>query len=69
MNNGRHCCYIVGYQVDGTLVLLFIKTHKYIFNYGVSQQDKNSAYTMSFNVFEANEWLSQYKNIWKEVEL
>ena len=23
---------------------------------------------MSFNVFEAKEWVSQYKNIWNEVE-
>ena len=34
----------------------------------MSQYDKNSAYTMLFNVSEAKEWLSQYKKIWKEVE-
>ena len=51
-NNGKDCCYIVGYQVDGGLVPLFIKTPKNIFSYGVSQYDKNSAYTMSFNVSE-----------------
>ena len=39
-----------------------------MFSYGVSQYDKNSAYTMSFNVFEAREWMSQYKKIWNEVE-
>ena len=33
----------------------------------MSQYDKNCAYTMSFNVFETNEWVSQYKNIWNEV--
>ena len=27
-----------------------------------------TAYTMSFNVFEAKEWVSQYKNTWNEVE-
>ena len=36
--------------------------------YGVSQFDKNSAYTMSFNVSEEKEWASQYKMIWNEVE-
>ena len=52
----------------GALVPLFIKTPKNIFSYGVSQYDKNSAYTMSFNVSEAKEWVSQYKKIWNEVE-
>ena len=60
-NNGKDCRYIVGYQVDGALIPLFIKTPKTIFSYGVSQYDKNSAYTMSFNVFEAKEWAFQYK--------
>ena len=67
-NNGKDCRYIVGYQVDGALVPLFIKTPKNIFSYGVSQYDKNSAYTMSFNVSEEKEWVSQYKKIWNEVE-
>ena len=42
---------------------------KNIFSYGLSQCDKNSAYTMSFNVSEANEWVPQYEKIWKEAEL
>ena len=67
-NNGKDCRYIVGYQFDGELTPLFIKTPKNIFSYGVSQFDKNSAYTMSFNVSEEKEWLSQYKKIWNEVE-
>ena len=66
--NGKYCRYIVGYQLDEALIPLFIKTPKNIFSYGVSQYDKNSAYTMSFNVFEAREWMSQYKKIWNEVE-
>ena len=66
-NNGKDCRYIVGYQVDGALIPLFIKTPKNIFSYGVSQYDKNSAYTMSFNVSEEKEWMSQYKKIWNEV--
>ena len=53
-NNGKDCRYIVGYQVDGeTIITMFIKTPKNIFSYGVSQHNKNSAYTMSFNVSEA----------------
>ena len=60
-NNGKDCRHIVGYQVDGALIPLFIKMPKNIFSYGVSQYDKNLAYTMSFNVSEANEWVPQYK--------
>ena len=67
-NNGKDCRYIVGSQVDGALIPLFIKRSKNIFSYGVSQYDKNSAYTMSFNVSEEKEWVSQYKKIWNEVE-
>ena len=67
-NNGKYCRYIVGYQLDEALIPLFIKTPKNIFSYGVSQYDKNSAYTMSFNVSEEKEWVSQYKKIWNEVE-
>ena len=58
----------MGYQVDGALVTLFNKTPKNIFSYGVSQYDKNSAYTMSFNVSEEEAWKTQYKKIWNEVE-
>ena len=60
-NNGKDCLYIVGYQVDRALIPLFIKTPKNIFSYGVSQYDKNLAYTMLFNVSEENGWVSQYK--------
>ena len=67
-NNGKYCRYIVGYQVDGALIPLFIKTTRNIFSHGVSQYDKNSAYTMSFNVSEDKGWVSQYKKIWNEIE-
>ena len=57
--NGKDCRYFVRYQVDGGLIPLFIKTAKNIFSYGVSQYDKNSAYTMSFNVSEEKSgWLN-----------
>ena len=67
-NNGKDYRHIVGYQVDGALIPLFIKTPKNIFSYGASQYNKNSAYTMSFNISEEKEWTSQYKKIWNEVE-
>ena len=66
-SNGKDCRYIVGYQIDEALIPLFIKMPKNCFSYGVSQQDRNSAYTMSFNVFKEKEWISQYKKIWNEV--
>ena len=53
-NNRKDCCYIVGYQVDGALISQ-LKTPKNIFSYSVSQYNKNSAYTMLFNVSEAKE--------------
>ena len=50
-NNGKDWPYIVGYQVEGkTIIPLIIKTPKNIFSYGLSQYDKNSASTISFNV-------------------
>ena len=67
-NNGKDSRYIVGYQADEALILLLIKTPRYIFSYGVSQYDKNSSYAMSFNVPEVEAWKDQYKNIWNEVE-
>ena len=67
-NNGKYCRYIVGYQLDEALIPLFIKTPRDIFSCGISQYDKNSVYTMSFNVSEEKEWVSQYKKIWNEVE-
>ena len=39
----------------GALVALFIKTPENIFSYGVSQFDKGSAYTISFNDSEEKE--------------
>ena len=57
-NNGKDCHYIVGYQVDETLIPLFIQTPKNIFSYGVLQYNKNTAYTMSFNVWGKSGCLS-----------
>ena len=67
-NNGKESCYIVDYHVDRALIPLFIKTPNNIFSHGVSQYNKTSAYTMSFNDFEATEWMFQYKRTWTKVE-
>ena len=67
MLNGKNYRYIAGYQVDKALIPLFIKTPKNIFGYGVSQNDKHSVSSMSFNVSEEKQWVSQYKKIWNEV--
>ena len=66
-NNGKDYRYIVGYQADGALIPLFIKTPKNVFSYGLLQYDKNSAYTVWFNVSEEKECVLQYRNIWNEV--
>ena len=39
-----------------------------MFSNGVSQYDKNSAYTVSFNISEEKGWASQYKKTWNKVE-
>ena len=67
-NNGKDCRYTVGYQADKETVPLLIKIPKNIFSHGVSQYNKNSPYTMLFNVSEGKEWMVQYKKIWNEVE-
>ena len=41
---------------------LFIKTPEKIFCYGVSQYDKNSTYTISFNVSEAPELVHEVES-------
>ena len=66
-NNREDCHYIVGHQADEALIPLFIKISKNIFSYDMSQYDKNSAYTMSFNVSEEKEWEAQYRKIWNEI--
>ena len=67
-NNGKDCRFVVGYQVDVALIPLFIKTARDIFSYNMSKYDKISACTMSFNVSEEKEWVSQCKKIWNEFE-
>ena len=68
-SNGKDCHYIVSYQVNVAPMPLFIKTPKDIFSHSISKHNKNSAYTMPFNVSDTKEWVSQHNKIWNEVEL
>ena len=67
-NNEKDCRYIADYQVDDALIPLSIKTRINKFSHGVSQYNKNSTYTMSFNVSDEKGWVAQYKKIWNEIE-
>ena len=69
-NNGKDCHYAIECQVYGALIQLFIKTPKNILYSVMACHNtiKNSAYTMSFNVYKTREGVSQYKKIWNEVE-
>ena len=58
--NGKR--YIIGYNIDGKIVALRIKTPKNIYSYGVSK------WCMSFNLEAHDEWLENYKKIWEAVE-
>ena len=60
--NGKDRQSIVGYQIDEeTIILLFIKTPENIFSYRVSQYEKGSPYTISFNVSGDPEWMFYYR--------
>ena len=51
-NNGKDCCYIVGYQIDGVLIPLSIKTTKTMLSYGVSQFDEKIWNEVESQLFE-----------------
>ena len=60
--------YIIGYNIDGKIVALRIKTPKNVYSYGVSQYSETSKWCMSFNLEGHNEWIVKYKKIWEAVE-
>ena len=63
-NTGKDWQYIMYYKVDGeTIIPLLIKTPKNIFSYGASQYDKNSAYTIQFNLPVVVECVLDYRSI------
>ena len=60
--------YIIGYNIDGKIVALRIKTPKNVYSYGVSQYSETSKWCMSFNLEPHNEWIVKYIKIWEAVE-
>ena len=64
--NGKR--YIIGYNIDGKIVALRIKTPKNIYSYGVSKYTESSKWCMSFNLEAHDEWIENYKKIWEAVE-
>ena len=61
--NGKR--YIIGYNIDGKIVALRIKTPKNIYSYGVSKYTESSKWCMSFNLEGHDEWIEKYKKIWE----
>ena len=64
--NGKR--YIIGYNIDGKIVALRIKTPKNIYSYGVSKYTESSKWCMSFNLETHDDWIENYKKIWEAVE-
>ena len=64
--NGKR--YIIGYNIDGKIVALRIKTPKNIYSHGVSKYTESSKWCMSFNLEAHDEWIENYKKIWEAVE-
>ena len=60
--------YIIGYNIEGKIVALRIKTPKNVYSYGVSQYSETSKWCMSFNLEGHDEWIEKYKKIWEAVE-
>ena len=67
-NNKNGKRYIIGYNIDGKIVALRIKTPKNIYSYGVSKYTESSKWCMSFNLETHDEWMENYKKIWEAVE-
>ena len=67
-NNKNGKRYIIGYNIDGKIVALRIKTPKNVYSYGVSQYSETSKWCMSFNLEPHSEWLVKYRKIWEAVE-
>ena len=67
-NNGKDQRYEVGYEDGDKIVPLYIKTPPKVFSYGVSQYSKKSAWTMGFNLEDHEEWVKDYRKIWKAVK-
>ena len=68
LDNKKGKRYIIGYNIEGKIVALRIKTPKNVYSYGVSQYSETSKWCMSFNLEGRDEWIEKYKKIWEVVE-
>ena len=60
--NGKR--YIIGYNIDGKIVALRIKTPKNIYSYGVSKYTESSKWCMSFNLEAHDESHTSFYVVW-----
>ena len=56
IDNKKGKRYIIGYNIEGKIVALRIKTPKNVYSYGVSQYSETSKWCMSFNLEGHDEW-------------
>ena len=68
LDNKKGKRYIIGYNIEGKIVALRIKTPKNVYSYGVSQYSETSKWCMSFNLEGHDEWIKKYEKIWGSVE-
>ena len=52
--------YIIGYNIEGKIVALRIKTPKNVYSYGVSKYTESSKWCMSFNLETHDGWMENY---------
>ena len=68
VDNKKGKRYIVGYNIDGKIVAVRIKTPKNVYSYGVQKNSETSKLCMSFNLEGYDEWIEKYEKIWNAVE-
>ena len=60
--------YIIGYNINGKIVALRIKTPKNMYSYGVKKNSETSKLCMCFNLEGYDKWIEEYEKIWNAVE-
>ena len=68
IDNKKGKRYIIGYNIEGEIVALRIKTPKNVYSYGVSQYSETLKWCMSLNLEGHDEWIEKYKKygkLWK----
>ena len=68
VDNKKGKRYIVGYNINGKIIALRIKTPKNVYSSGVSKYTETSKWCMCFNLEGHNEWIKKYEKIWAAVE-